>query len=63
LSHIISDYRVAIDSTNISAMQKKYEIERLVAKMLKDGIVVPSISPFASLVLLFKKRIYHGGFV
>jgi hypothetical protein len=63
LSHIISDYRVAIDSTNISAMQKKYEIERLVAKMLKDGIVVPSISPFASLVLLFKKRIYHEGFV
>jgi hypothetical protein len=43
--------------------QQKDEIESQVAKMLKSGLVVPSISPFAPPVLLVKKRMNHGGFM
>jgi hypothetical protein len=35
--------------------QQKYEIERQVAEMLKAKTIVPSISHFASLILLLKK--------
>jgi hypothetical protein len=31
--------------------------------MLQSGIIVPSLSPFASLVLLVKKKITLGDFV
>jgi hypothetical protein len=37
------------------SLQQKDEIESQVAKKLKSGLVVPSISPFASHVLLVKK--------
>jgi hypothetical protein len=36
--------------------QQKDEIERQVAKMLQSGLVVPSISPFASPILIVKKK-------
>jgi hypothetical protein len=36
--------------------EQKDEIERQVAAMLQSGIVVPSLIPFASLVLLVKKE-------
>jgi hypothetical protein len=36
--------------------QQKDEIDRQVAKMLQSGLVVPSLNPFASLVLLVKKN-------
>jgi hypothetical protein len=36
--------------------EQKNEIERQVAAMLKSGIVVPSLNPYASLVLLVKKK-------
>jgi hypothetical protein len=35
---------------------QKDEIERQVSSMMKSGIVVPNLSPFASLVLLVKKK-------
>jgi hypothetical protein len=34
-----------------------------VAAMLKFGVAIPSLSPFASHLLLVKKRIIPGGFV
>jgi hypothetical protein len=36
--------------------EQKDEIERQVAKMLAFGMVVPSLSPFASPMLLVKKK-------
>jgi hypothetical protein len=36
--------------------QQKDEMEQQVAKMLKSGLVTPSLSPFASHVLLVKKK-------
>jgi hypothetical protein len=36
--------------------EQKDEIEQQVAKMLKSWLVIPSLSPFASLVLLVKKK-------
>jgi glutamyl/glutaminyl-tRNA synthetase len=36
--------------------EQKSEIERQVQTMLKSGIVIPSLSPYASLVLLVKKK-------
>jgi hypothetical protein len=36
--------------------EQKDEIERQVATMLKSGVVVPSLSPYASPVLLVKKK-------
>lgn len=41
----------------------KNEIERQVASLLESGLIVPSVSPFASPVLLVQKRMAHGGFV
>jgi hypothetical protein len=36
--------------------EQKDEIERQVAEMLKNGFIVPSLSQFASPVLLVKKK-------
>jgi hypothetical protein len=38
---------------------QKDEIEKQVSKMLQSGLVVPSTRPFASPVLLVKKKGWH----
>jgi hypothetical protein len=40
----------------IDTLLIKNEIERQVESMLKAGTIVPSISPFASPILLVKKK-------
>lgn len=41
----------------------KTEIEKQVIELLKAGLITPSVSPFASPVLLVQKRMAPGGFV
>jgi hypothetical protein len=43
--------------------EQKNEIERQVSSILKSGIIIPSLSPYDSPVLLVRKRMIHVGFV
>jgi hypothetical protein len=40
----------------------KDEIERQVAELLKAGLIVPSVSSFASPYYWYKRKMEHGGF-
>ena len=42
---------------------QKLHIEKMILDMLEEGLIVPSTSPFSSLIVLVKKKKVHGGFV
>jgi hypothetical protein len=58
------DHAIALDPAAPPVNSRPYrysplqndEIERQIAEMIKAGVVVPSMSPYASLVLLIKKK-------
>ena len=62
--HRVHDHAITlkegIDPINVRPYRyphsQKNEIERLVQDMLKAGIIQPSVSPFSSPVILFKKK-------
>lgn len=64
----VYDHSISLLSDSVPVNSKLYryspdqktEIEKQVAAILQSGTVIPSLSPFASPVLLVKKKMDHG---